>query len=219
MRAIERFEADEHLARKLISSQFPQWSGLDLRRVSPGGSDHVIYRLGPDLSVRLPRHTGAIGQATKELRLLPLLAPSLPLAIPEPVAVGEPDHGYPWAWGVSRWRDGAVARYEDLGESVETALRLAGFLTALQSADLAGETGLTGETDLAGEVEPDEPLARHDDEVRAAIADIADAFDADALLAVWNEAVTASAWDRPPVWYHGDFHTGNLLTTDGRSAP
>ncbi len=153
--------------------------------------------------MRLPRHTGAIGQAAKELRLLPRLAPHLPLAIPEPVAVGEPGFGYPWAWGVSRWMDGTAARYEDLGESVDTALRLAEFLTALQSADLTGA------------VEPDDPLAGLDGEVRAAIAGLADAFDAKALLAVWEEAVAAPGWDRPPVWYHGDFHTGNLLTTDG----
>ena len=201
---IERFEADERLVRRLIDSQFPQWAGLTLHRVTPGGSDHVIYRLGSGLSVRLPRHTGAIRQAAKELRLLPQLAPRLPLAIPSPVAVGEPDLGYPWSWGVSRWLDGAVARYEELGESVETALQLAEFLTALQAVDVSAP------------VEPDEPLAAHDERVRAAIADIADAFDARSLLAVWREAVTAPAWDRPPVWYHGDFHTGNLLTTAGR---
>lgn len=200
---IERFEADEELARRLVDSQFPRWADLPLSRVSPGGSDHVIYRLGPELSVRLPRHRGAIRQAAKELRLLPLLAPRLPLAVPEPVAVGEPALGYPWAWGVSRWLDGAVARYEDLGESVATAVRLAEFLTALQAAELTAD------------VEPDLPLAAHDDEIRAAIADIGDAFDADSLLAIWRAAVTAPAWDRPPVWYHGDFHTGNLLTTDG----
>ncbi|MET0423491.1 MAG: phosphotransferase, partial [Actinoplanes sp.] len=80
----------------------------------------------------------------------------------------------------------------------------AGFITALQSVELAGA------------VEPDEPLADRDDQVRAAIADIAGAFDARSLLAVWRAAVTAPAWGRPPVWYHGDFHTGNLLTTNGR---
>ncbi|MGK5683040.1 aminoglycoside phosphotransferase family protein [Actinoplanes sp. URMC 104] len=207
---IERFEADERLVRRLVDSQFPQWAGLALTRVSPGGSDHVIYRLGAELSVRLPRHEGAIRQAAKELRLLPRLAPCLPLAIPEPVAVGEPDLEYPWPWGVSRWLDGSVARYEELGDSVETALRLADFLTALQSADLSGAV------DLSSAVEQDEPLADRDEQVRAAIADIAGAFDARALLAIWREAVTAPGWDRPPVWYHGDFHTGNLLTTDGK---
>ena len=178
---IERFEADEHLARRLVDSQFPQWAGLPLRRVQPGGSDHAIYRLGSELSVRLPRHAGAIGQAAKELRLLPRLAPRLPLAVPEPVAVGEPALGYPWAWGIARWLDGAVARYEDLGASVATALQLAEFLTALQKVDLPGA------------VEPDEPLADHDEQVREAIGDLADAFDAPALLAVWRAAVTAPA--------------------------
>jgi aminoglycoside phosphotransferase (APT) family kinase protein len=184
--AIERFEADERLAQRLVGRQFPRWADLPLRRVSPGGSDHVIYRLGPGLSVRLPRHAGAIRQAAKELRLLPSLASRLPLAIPEPVAVGEPDLGYPWAWGVSRWLYGAVARFEDLGTSVGTALRLAEFLTALQSADLDGP------------VEHDEPLARHDDQVRAAIGDLAGAFDARALSAVWREALTAPGRACPP---------------------
>ncbi|WP_405667696.1 phosphotransferase [Streptomyces sp. NBC_01166] len=29
-------------------------------------------------------------------------------------------------------------------------------------------------------------------------------------------APLAPGWDRPPVWFHGDFHTGNLLTVGGR---
>ncbi|MFI5894776.1 phosphotransferase [Actinoplanes sp. NPDC051513] len=33
---------------------------------------------------------------------------------------------------------------------------------------------------------------------------------------VWEAALAAPGWDRPPVWFHGDFHTGNLLTVDGR---
>jgi aminoglycoside phosphotransferase (APT) family kinase protein len=49
-----------------------------------------------------------------------------------------------------------------------------------------------------------------------AIADLAGVFDAGALLRVWEEALGAPAWDRPPVWFHGDFHTGNLLAVDGK---
>jgi aminoglycoside phosphotransferase (APT) family kinase protein len=33
---------------------------------------------------------------------------------------------------------------------------------------------------------------------------------------VWEAALAAPAWDRPPVWIHGDLDTGNLLTVDGR---
>ncbi|WFB11236.1 aminoglycoside phosphotransferase family protein [Streptomyces sp. LX-29] len=197
---------DGALARRLIDTRFPRWAGLPLRPVEPAGSDHVIYRLGRELSVRLPRHEGAAGQAEKEFRWLPRLAPRLPLAIPIPVAVGEPAFGYPWPWAVSRWLDGETATATALGDSVETAEDLANFLTALQG--------------LAPEGAPDElagrPLADRDHATRAAIATCAHAFDARAMTALWEAALQAPAWHRPPVWFHGDFHTGNLLTVDGR---
>jgi aminoglycoside phosphotransferase (APT) family kinase protein len=65
---------DAPLPRRLVDTQFPQWADLPLNRLDPAGSDHVLYRLGPSLSVRLPRHPGAIGQAAKEARWLPRLA-------------------------------------------------------------------------------------------------------------------------------------------------
>jgi aminoglycoside phosphotransferase (APT) family kinase protein len=196
---------DLPLVRRLVDTQFPQWAGLPLRLLDPAGSDHAIYRLGAELSVRLPRHSGAIGQAEKELHWLPRLAPHLPLAVPVPVAVGRPGFGYPWPWAVSRWLDGEVATAEALGESLETAAELARFLGALQGFDTAGSPGEGGR-----------PLADRDQATRAAIASLGDVFDAAALTEVWDAALRAPAWGRAPVWFHGDFHTGNLLTVGGR---
>ncbi|CQR60116.1 Aminoglycoside Phosphotransferase [Streptomyces leeuwenhoekii] len=62
---------DGELVRRLVDAQFPQWAGLPLKPLQPTGSDHAIYRLGEELSVRLPRHAGAIGQARKEFEWLP----------------------------------------------------------------------------------------------------------------------------------------------------
>nr|WP_311132177.1 aminoglycoside phosphotransferase family protein [Nonomuraea gerenzanensis]SBO91187.1 phosphotransferase [Nonomuraea gerenzanensis] len=195
------------LVRRLVDTQFPQWSALPLELLDPAGSDHVIYRLGERLSVRLPRHAGAIGQAEKELEWLPRLAPRLPLAIPVPVGVGEPDFGYPWRWAVSRWLEGEVATVEALADSSAAAVRLAEFLSALQQF---GSEQATRE-DLAGR-----PLSDRDRATRAAIAEVGDVFDTTAMTELWNAALSAPGWDRPPVWFHGDFHTGNLLTVDGR---
>jgi aminoglycoside phosphotransferase (APT) family kinase protein len=214
---------DAGLIRRLVDSQFPQWAGLPLRPVDPAGSDHVIHRLGDELAVRLPRHAGALGQAEKELRWLPRLSPSLPLAVPVPVAVGRPDFGYPWPWAISRWLAGEVATVAELGESVETAVALAGFLRALQHFP---------RTDAP----PGDPrgLADRDADTRRAIEQVAGVFDgvdrtrvfdtavgtpvfdAAALTRLWEAALNAPEWRRPPVWFHGDFHTGNLLTVDGR---
>ena len=201
---------DEALVRRLVDTQFPQWAGLPLKQLSPAGSDHVIYRLGEELSVRLPRHAGAIGQAGKEARWLPRLAPHLPLAIPTPVGVGAPDFGYPWPWALSRWLDGEVATVEALADSSGAAVELARFLAALQRfAPEAVPTGIAGE-DLAGR-----PLSDRDHATRLAIAEVDGVFDAAAMTELWDAALSAPGWDRPPVWFHGDFHTGNLLTVDG----
>jgi aminoglycoside phosphotransferase (APT) family kinase protein len=202
---------DDALARRLVDAQFPQWAGLPLRLLDPAGSDHVIYRLGDELSVRLPRHDGAIGQAAKEFEWLPRLAPHLPLAIPAPVAVGRPGFGYPWSWAVSRWLAGEVATVEALGDSTAVAVELAEFLRALQRFAPVEAQALAGHSELTPR-----SLAERDAATRADTAAVADVFDAPALTAVWAAALHAPAWDGPPVWFHGDFHTGNLLIVDGR---
>ncbi|MDA0642487.1 aminoglycoside phosphotransferase family protein [Nonomuraea ferruginea] len=202
---------DAALVRKLVDTQFPQWAALPLELLDPAGSDHVIYRLGEQLSVRLPRHSGAIGQAEKELEWLPRLAPRLPLAIPVPVGVGEPGFGYPWRWAVSSWLEGEVATVEALADSSTAAVRLAEFLAALRQFAPEDIQALATRESLQGP-----PLVGRDRATRAAIAEVGGVFDATAMTELWNAAVNAPGWDRPPVWFHGDFHTGNLLTVDGR---
>ncbi|MEV7141829.1 aminoglycoside phosphotransferase family protein [Streptomyces tauricus] len=202
---------DAALVRRLVDTQFPQWADLPLELLDPAGSDHVIYRLGEELSVRLPRHSGAIVQARKEAEWLPRLAPRLPLAVPVPVAVGEPGLGYPWPWAVSRWLDGEVATVDALADSSEAAVELAAFLLALQRYEPEGMCAPAVREDLT--VGP--PAAR-DRATRAAIAEVDGVFDGAAMTGLWDAALSAPGWDRPPVWFHGDFHTGNLLTVDGR---
>ncbi|WP_329012237.1 aminoglycoside phosphotransferase family protein [Streptomyces sp. NBC_00690] len=202
---------DAALARRLVDTQFPQWAELPLKLLDPAGSDHVIYRLGEELSVRLPRHEGAIRQAVKESEWLPRLAPHLPLAIPILAGVGEPSFDYPWPWAVSRWLDGDVATVEALADSSLAAVQLAQFLTALQ-AFAPDDFPVEGACeDLTGR-----PLADRDRATRAAIAEVDGAFDAAALTELWDAALSAPGWVGQPVWFHGDLHTGNLLTVDGR---
>ena len=220
------FPVDATLARRLVDAQFPRWRDRPLERVDPAGSDHVIYRLGADLSARFPRHPGAAGQAAKEAVWLPFLAPRLPLAVPTPVALGRPAFGYPWSWGVARWLPGSSAA--GLGGSVPAALTLAEFLSTLQSVPVPPSSDASvpavpepspSPSDRGVRAAPPpeaEPLAARDDVTRAAIAELSDVFDPAATTRVWQEALDAPPWDRPRVWFHGDFHTGNLLAAGGR---
>ena len=62
MPSVEKTAITADLASRLVAAQFPQWAGLPVRRVEPGGWDNVTFRLGADLSVRLPSGPGYAGQ-------------------------------------------------------------------------------------------------------------------------------------------------------------
>ncbi|MFE1357805.1 aminoglycoside phosphotransferase family protein [Streptomyces harbinensis] len=209
----ERPHIDEALVRRLIAAQFPRWSALPVTRVLPGGIDNRTFRLGSELSVRLPSATGYAGQAAKEQRWLPRLAPRLPLPVPEPVGAGVPGEGFPFGWSVNRWLEGRAARAERIADPVEFAQSLAGFLRALQDFDPAGGPAPAQHTGFRGG-----PLTVYDAETRAALEALAGTGEVPVATAsaIWETAL-AAPWAGPPVWFHGDIAWGNLLVDgDGR---
>ena len=105
----DEVEVDAQLVGRLLSSQMPALAHLPVVVVEPWGTDNAIWRLGSDLVVRLPRIRWAAGQVAREAEWLPRLAPHLPVAIPEPVAIGEPTDDYPYRWAVHRWIPGEGA--------------------------------------------------------------------------------------------------------------
>ena len=97
---------DLDLARRLVADQFPQWAHLQVREVEHSGWDNRTFRLGDEMSIRLPRSRHYREQVAKEQRWLPVLGPQLPVPIPRPVAQGVPGPGYPYDWSVYAWIDG-----------------------------------------------------------------------------------------------------------------
>jgi aminoglycoside phosphotransferase (APT) family kinase protein len=203
---------DEHLARRLVDRQFPEWADLPITRVEVDGWDNRTYRLGEDLMIRLPSGDWYALQVEKEQRWLPLLAPRLPLPIPAPVARGEPGEGYPYAWSVYRWLDGEVATEARIADMTEFASALAAFLVALQAVDGGGGPPPGRHNFFRGG-----PLATYAEETVRSIDALGDEIPADAALRVWEDAM-AARWEGDPVWFHGDVATGNLLLRDGRLA-
>jgi aminoglycoside phosphotransferase (APT) family kinase protein len=201
---------DAALVRRLLAAQFPQWADLPIAPVASAGTDNALYRIGDALVVRLPRIAGATGQVDKDHRWLPRLAPHLPLAIPAPLAKGEPGEGYPYPWAICQWLAGENATFDRLADPRQAATDLARFIAALQRIDATGVRGNLGSRGVL--------LATRDAYTRAAIADAHNLglIDTDAVLAAWEAALQAPTWDRPPVWLHGDLQSGNLLATDGR---
>ena len=132
---------DATLARRLVDSQFPQWSDLPITAVELDGWDNRTFRLGSELTVRLPSGDWYARQVAKEQRWLPVLAPRLPLPIPTPVALGEPGCGFPYPWSVYRWLEGEVASQARIDDLDGFATALARFLVALGHVDATGGPG------------------------------------------------------------------------------
>ncbi|KUM81173.1 aminoglycoside phosphotransferase family protein [Streptomyces curacoi] len=204
----EELDIDETLVARLVAEQFPRWAGLPVTRVASAGTDNAMYRLGADLVVRLPRLPGGSRQIETEHRWLPHLAPHLPLAVPTPLALGEPAAGYELPWGVYDWLDGENAYDAPLGEPREAAGELGRFVAALRKVDAAG-----GPLSFRGD-----PVGKHDAYVRTAIRDLGAVgmLDPAVATAAWEETLRLPQWDDAPVWLHSDLLPGNLLTSSGR---
>jgi aminoglycoside phosphotransferase (APT) family kinase protein len=208
----DEVETSVSLVRRLLAAQFPDWADLPIEPVTSAGTDNAIYRLGDDMVVRLPRVQRAAGaRVDKEHEWLPRLAPHLPLAVPVPLAKGMPAEGYPWRWSVSRWIEGEPATIERIADPRQAATDLAQFLAALQRIDSVGGPPPGAHNFFRGV-----PLATRDAYTRTAIARLKGTLDTDAATAAWEEALKTAAWDRPPVWIHGDLIAANLLAEGGR---
>ena len=193
---------DVGLVRELVREQFPRWRELPVREVAHGGTSNALYRLGTSLAVRLPRREWSADDAAHEALVVPLVAPTLPVAVPEPLELGVPTERYPYQWSVVRWIDGVMAPVESVDEDVP--IRLAEFVRALQSVDARGRPWKAGRGRVSG--------IEDDDAVRSCIGQIGGN---PRLVALWEESLAAPRWERPGRWLHADLHEGNLVFRDG----
>ncbi|MEU3841477.1 aminoglycoside phosphotransferase family protein [Streptomyces sp. NPDC028635] len=138
---------DPALVRRLLRDQFPRWAHLPVTRLASGGTVNAIYRLGDELTVRLPLLAGGAEDLDDEARWLPRLAPLLPVPIPEVVALGEPAEGYPHRWAIHRWLDGEVLHEGEASDDL--ARDLAAFVTTLRRAADPAHTAHTADSALA----------------------------------------------------------------------
>ncbi|WP_058041864.1 aminoglycoside phosphotransferase family protein [Streptomyces roseifaciens] len=204
-------DIDAGLVQRLLRARFPEWADLPVRRLASGGTVNAIYRVGDELTVRLPLTAGGAEGLDEEARWLAELAPLMPVPIPTVVGTGEPAEGYPWAWSVHRWIGGEALVEGRVARPEAMARDLAGFVTAIRKADLEG-----GPPAHRGG-----PLASADAETRDAIEALRrtdEPFDADAILAAWQASLAVPAWPGAPCWIHSDLMPSNLLGAGDRLA-
>jgi aminoglycoside phosphotransferase (APT) family kinase protein len=210
MRVVDKADITPELVSSLVAAQFPRWAHLPITPVTLDGWDNRTFRLGDRLSVRLPSADAYAPQVEKEQRWLPVLAPHVPLPIPEPVATGLPGPEFPRPWSVYRWLPGEPATVDRIDDLSRFADDLSAFLRALYEIDPAGGPAAGSHSFCRGG-----PVSTWDRETRDAISALDTEIDAVAATEVW-EAALAAKWQGPPVWVHGDVTGSNLLVLDGR---
>ena len=203
---------DERLVRSLLADQHPDLADLPLAELDAGW-DNVIYGLGEDLLVRLPRRAVAAHLVLHEQQWLPELAAGLPLPVPTPVRTGVPTADYPWAWSVTPWFEGRSALVEPLADATAAAAVLGAFLVALHRPAPA---------DAPPNPFRGMPLVERDELTQACIADLPgdlpDGIDRTLVREAWAAHVAVPTWDGPALWLHGDLHPHNLVIRNGAVA-
>lgn len=193
-------EIDASLVHRLLKSQHPDLGHLDICLIDSGW-DNAMFRLGDQLSVRLPRRKSAAALINHEQTWLPHIADRLPLPVPIPYRLGKPTPDYPWRWSVLPWLSGKPA---DLDEpDPHQAKPLGSFLKALHTPapDHAPLNPVRGVPLSQRAASIDERIHRLETRTNLITQPIKDA---------WNLALNAPI-DTPATWLHGDLHPRNIL--------
>ena len=207
---------DDQLARRLIA-QFPELE-IDTLRLLADGWDRAAWLLNEEWVFGFPRRAAAVPGIEREMKLLPRLAPLLPLPIPVPVFLGRPADEYPWPFFGSaflRGQESCDVELDDAGR-IDAGLELAAFLGQLHSVEVAEAVGI--------EELPVDPNQRADMPRRV---EVARRYLKEAeRLGLWQAPTSvarllAEAQQLPPHEQsasiaHGDLHFRHLLLHEGR---
>lgn len=201
------WEIDETLVSALLADEFPELATLPLTLLA-NGWDNVMYRLGDELTVRLPRREMAVPLIDNEQRCLELLAPRLPIPVPVPIHHGARSERFPMPWSICRWFPGVLATDAALADPAHEASRLGDFLTALHRP--------------APDDAPDNEWRGHDARLlaprvraNAERADLGRSVDPGLVVERFELVSGVDAHAGPPMWLHGDLHAANMLVHDG----
>ncbi len=201
----------------LLADQFPAWASNPIRAMASSGTVNTLFRIGDALIARFPlraRNPERVRQALEaEAGAARELFGQTPFPTPEPIALGEPGHGYPLPWAVQSWLPGTPATEGDPANSVLFAHDLAAFIRAARSIDTRGRTFDGGRAFAASSRGGD--LKAHHAWLDKCFEQSEALFDVPRLRHLWA-SLRELPREAPDAMTHGDLTPGNVLVSDGR---
>ncbi|MEN2768892.1 phosphotransferase [Ornithinibacillus xuwenensis] len=205
------WEVSEELAKKLISSQFPQLAEEPIKKLGFGW-DNTVFVVGDDYVFRFPRREVAIKALRMEGKILPKLQDYISIPYSIPLFFGEGDFGYPAPFlGYPYLSGGYPIGISDKQRSL-SAKKLAQFLRGLHAfpVHVAEEYGIQEDhrnlTDIA----------MRKKKMLTFLSDIAVHFTAEenrAILAYLDQLRIEKVKPKR-VLLHGDLHFKNMLVDE-----
>lgn len=207
---------DSQLVTRLLRDQAPQLADLPVLPSGASGSSNWVFRLGESLAIRLPRSDSYVADLLNEVRWLPHIAPRLPVAAPNVVAIGQPGPAFPRPWAVVAWVPGDLPLALDTSQQALLAETLGAFLQSLHAVDTLGAPA---EPEYWG-YRCGEPVTDTIDRwAEHAAEELADLFDQGSVREAWRRLRDVPATTEPRCWVHTDLSAENLLVhDDGRLA-
>jgi aminoglycoside phosphotransferase (APT) family kinase protein len=186
--------------KNLVQRQFPELAHLEIKFLGEGW-DNQNYRLGEQYIVRVPRRKLGADLIENELTWLPKLKDKLPINIPAPLYIGQPQDDYPWSWSIVPWYGGQEASLQK--PEASEAIRLVRFLKKLHSLPFENAP----ENDYRGV-----PLTNRFADTKERLDNLKAKTNliTDKVSDLWQQALAA---DFPASSHllHGDLHPRNII--------
>lgn len=195
----------EELVYELIKNQVHELEHFPLTYLASGW-DNVMYRLGEDYIVRLPRRLLGAKLIRNEQLYLDHLPHNLPIDIPRTIYCGQPEGDYPWHWSVLPFYAGVAADTTTLHSS-EIGRFIEFLLCIHQPADDNAPINIHRGVPLT------ERAADMDTRLLSVKEYLPESYPP--LLKLWEKALSAEN-HLTDNWIHGDLHPRNILVDEGK---
>ncbi|MEP7765078.1 aminoglycoside phosphotransferase family protein [Sanguibacter sp. 25GB23B1] len=193
---------------RLLREQAPHLADMPVRASGASGSSNWVFRIGDTLAMRLPRSDDYVADLVNEVRWLPHLAPRLPVAVPEVVAVGRPSEAFPRPWAVVSWVPGDHPLALDGSQQTLLAESLGTFVQSLHAVETVdAPEGPDHWGYRCGEPVTD-TIDRWADH---AAAELADMFSPTSVREAWRRLRDVPPATGAACWVHTDLSEENLL--------
>jgi len=208
---------DRGLAGALVDEQFPELRGAAVEPLGVGW-DNTAYLFGRAWVFRFPRRKTALALNEREVRVLPTVAPRVPLPVPVPTKIGRATDAFPWPFAGYPFLPGRTIAAANLDDAARAPLAepLGRFVAALHAFPAGEAVALGAKPDDIGKLDVGRrgPLAIADLDGLLAAGAVA----RDVVARLRRALDVPPRADFEPVFCHGDLYANHVLVDDAGRA-